>query len=56
MSTETQADSGVAPAGSDSLTVTDNRTGQTYELPIEDGTCGRWTSARSRSPRTTSAS
>ena len=27
-----------ATAGSDSLTVTDNRTGQTYELPIVDGT------------------
>jgi citrate synthase len=27
-----------APMGSDSLTVTDNRTGRTYELPIEDGT------------------
>jgi citrate synthase len=25
-------------AGGDSLTVTDNRTGRTYELPIEDGT------------------
>ena len=29
---------GVAPAGSETLTVTDNRTGQTYELPIVDGT------------------
>jgi citrate synthase len=38
VSTETQADSGVAAAGSDSLTVTDNRTGQTYEVPITDGT------------------
>jgi citrate synthase len=27
-----------AAAGSESLTVTDNRTGQTYELPIVDGT------------------
>jgi citrate synthase len=27
-----------APMASDSLTVTDNRTGKTYELPIEDGT------------------
>ncbi len=26
------------PMASDSLTVTDNRTGKTYELPIEDGT------------------
>ena len=32
------AESGVA-TGSDSLTVTDNRTGKTYELPITDGTC-----------------
>jgi citrate synthase len=41
MSTETQkqADSGVDGAGSqDSLSVTDNRTGETYELPITDGT------------------
>ena len=29
---------GVASAGSESLTVTDNRTGKTYELPITDGT------------------
>jgi citrate synthase len=27
-----------APTGSESLTVTDNRTGKTYELPITDGT------------------
>ena len=26
--------------GSESLTVTDNRTGKSYELPIEDGTVG----------------
>jgi citrate synthase len=41
MATEQQikeaAADGVA-AGSESLTVTDNRTGQTYELPITDGT------------------
>ena len=41
MATEQQtadaaADGGAA--GSESLTVTDNRTGQTYELPISDGT------------------
>src|SRR5438093_5550013 len=36
---ETQEDGGgVAVAGGDSLTITDNRTGQTYELPITDGT------------------
>ncbi|MEX2108437.1 MAG: citrate synthase [Solirubrobacterales bacterium] len=29
---------GVSAADSESLTVTDNRTGKTYELPIEDGT------------------
>src|SRR5215467_12710690 len=43
MATESSTDSnaaegGVATAGQDSLTVTDNRTGQTYELPITDGT------------------
>src|SRR6478672_4020598 len=42
MSTETQAGSSEAQAngspGGDVLTVTDSRTGQTYELPIEDGT------------------
>jgi len=38
MSTETQADSSAARSGSDTLTVTDNRTGQTFELPITDGT------------------
>jgi citrate synthase len=42
MSTETHEDNGsgdgrVAQA-QDTLTVTDNRTGETYELPIEDGT------------------
>ena len=37
------------------LSVTDNRTGATYELPIRTGPSARWTSARSRPPRTTSA-
>src|SRR4051794_33450381 len=34
---ETEKDGGVATA-SDSLTITDNRTGKTYEVPLEDGT------------------
>jgi citrate synthase len=40
MSTETQATSGdgVAQQGADTLTVTDNRTGKTYEIEITDGT------------------
>src|SRR5436190_7904575 len=42
MATEQQirdaAADGSATAGSESLTVTDNRTGRTYELPISDGT------------------
>jgi citrate synthase len=39
MSTETRASSGgVAQQGADSLTVTDNRTGQTYEIEVTDGT------------------
>src|SRR3954453_2791386 len=38
MSTETQAGRSDAPTGGDVLTVTDSRTGQTYELPIEHGT------------------
>src|SRR3954452_21673829 len=39
MGTEEQStnDGGVATAA-DTLTVTDNRTGKTYEIPIEDGT------------------
>ena len=45
---------GVATA-KDSLSVTDNRTGETYEVEVTDGTVRRWTSAGSRSPRTTSA-
>jgi len=36
--TQTQDGGGVAAAGQDTLTVTDNRTGQTYEVPINDGT------------------
>jgi citrate synthase len=40
MSTETRSGGadGVAGSASDTLTVTDNRTGQTYEVPITDGT------------------
>jgi len=39
MSTETQTDGGgAAQSGSDTLSVTDNRTGQSYELAITDGT------------------
>jgi citrate synthase len=36
--TQTQDGGGVAAAQQDTLTVTDNRTGQTYEVPITDGT------------------
>jgi citrate synthase len=42
MSTDAQTQAGgyggVAQAGSETLTVTDNRTGRTYEVPITDGT------------------
>jgi citrate synthase len=41
MSTDTQATQrgdGVAQTGADTLSVTDNRTGQTYEIEITDGT------------------
>ncbi len=42
MATEQQirdaAADGAAPTGTETLTVTDNRTGKTYELPISDGT------------------
>jgi citrate synthase len=41
MSTETQAQAaadGQVGGGKESLSVTDNRTGKTYEVPIEDGT------------------
>ena len=48
MSTQTEQRSGdrAAAGGGDTLTVTDNRTGQTYEVEITDGTVRRWTSAR----------
>jgi citrate synthase len=36
--TQTQDGGAVAAAGQDTLTVTDNRTGQSYEVPITDGT------------------
>jgi citrate synthase len=39
MTTETQLKDGAGTAtGNDTLTITDNRTGQQYEVPIEDGT------------------
>src|ERR671928_1279045 len=39
MGTEEQSENGGGVAtASDSLTITDNRTGRTYEVPIEDGT------------------
>src|ERR687885_133405 len=39
MSTEAQTSNGGGTAtASDTLTITDNRTGRTYEVPIEDGT------------------
>jgi citrate synthase len=39
MTTETSQTPGDAPvSGDDTLTIVDNRTGQTYEVPIEDGT------------------
>src|ERR1700710_2077904 len=39
MGTEAQTSNGGGVAtASDTLTITDNRTGQTYEVPIEDGT------------------
>jgi citrate synthase len=39
MGTEEQrTDGGGVAAAADTLTITDNRTGQTYEVPIEDGT------------------
>jgi citrate synthase len=37
-SAEANAPGATGLAGSESLTVTDNRTGKTYELPIDDGT------------------
>src|SRR3954453_19308987 len=39
MGTEEQSASGGGTAtATDSLTITDNRTGKTYEVPLEDGT------------------
>jgi citrate synthase len=39
MTTETaQTENGAAVTASETLSITDNRTGQTYEVPIEDGT------------------
>src|ERR1700752_3224619 len=39
MTTETQsAGDGAVATARDTLSVTDNRTGQTYEIPIQDGT------------------
>src|SRR3954447_4806969 len=39
MGTEEQrSNDGSVATASDTLTITDNRTGQTYEVPIEDGT------------------
>src|SRR5919204_3934436 len=39
MGTEEQAaDGGGVATASETLTITDNRTGRTYEVPIEDGT------------------
>jgi hypothetical protein len=43
--------SGDASSAGSTLTVTDNRTGKTYEL----ARCGRWICARSRPTRRTSA-
>jgi citrate synthase len=36
--TNQQGDGSVAAAGAKTLTITDNRTGQTYELEVNDGT------------------
>ncbi|MGE4428839.1 MAG: citrate/2-methylcitrate synthase, partial [Solirubrobacteraceae bacterium] len=35
---ETQDSGGVAAAGTASLTIVDNRTGRSYEVPVSDGT------------------
>ena len=32
----------------DTLSIVDNRTGKTYELPIQDGTIRRWICGKSR--------
>ena len=49
-----QAD-GVPANGRDVLSVTDERTGRHYELPIRTARSARPSCARSRCPRTTSA-
>ena len=55
MTTETQQTDGAGVgASADTLTVTDNRTGKTYEIPIEDETIRATELRRSRSTRTTS--
>ncbi len=38
MATEQQTTEGGVASGTETLTVTDNRTGKSYELPITDGT------------------
>src|SRR5690242_16881445 len=38
MGTEEQTETGGVATASDTLTITDNRTGKTYEVPVEDGT------------------
>ena len=39
MGTEEQTENGGGVAtANDTLTITDNRTGKTYEVPVEDGT------------------
>ena len=52
MGTEEQTENGGGVAtASDSLTITDNRTGKTYEVPIEDGTDPRDRVARHQGQR-----
>lgn len=38
MGTEEQTETGGVATAADTLTITDNRTGKTYEVPVEDGT------------------
>ncbi|RKQ92033.1 citrate synthase [Solirubrobacter pauli] len=38
MGTEEQTETGGVATANDTLTITDNRTGKTYEVPVEDGT------------------
>ena len=45
-----------APSGEDTLSVVDNRTGRSYEIPIVDGTVRALDFRAIRVPRTTSAS